>query len=390
MVLLGYFSAFSEDQDDAPHFLQPGSATINALTVSKERHKELSGHLSQMRLTVSRLNDSEEATHFEVGEGCGETLRRSLSSVERFFTSKRLWPKKGFLLGLGFADASHPHDGESFSLGVALLYDALVANAPLAEHICVTGHLEPDGSVIRVGGLRRKIDAAAAADASCPVVIIPAENGEEISDRLILEGPEFLSRMQIIGVENFAQAQRVTTAQRSTEVAEALRLYSRIGNLLKKHSEDSEERDAVLANERLQKALTRILTIIPEHLSARYLTLVARHEEPVSLSPKGSLRAIDRIWPKVLAAGGNTTEQIRARRDAVAELDHVEPLLAPCSDRYAAAVRRYAELTSALEDSGMSDKVKHEHLRKEGSEIDTERRYLQKKLNPLPRPKRAQ
>ncbi|MGK0189167.1 MAG: hypothetical protein ACI9R3_004984 [Verrucomicrobiales bacterium] len=359
---------------------KPQSAVINTLTISKQGKAEFSGHRSLMQLTATALEDPNAETHFERVKGNGKTLRRSLHAVKQFFATQQRW-QNGIRLTLKFEDASHPHDGDSFSMGAALLLDAIMTGTPVDDQVYVTGRLAPDGRIRRVGGIRKKIDAASEAKPICPVVLIPSANMESISDIIVLEGPEILSQVQIIGVDCFEQAQRITTSQRTEEVQQAVRLFQRIANVVRNHSSTPEELDKTLANKRLQNALAKILTVIPNHLSAHYLNLRATHKQPTRLSPNGSLRAIDHVWPRLLANTGDSPNQIEARRSAILELDQLAPLLDDCSNDYAAAVRHYADLSTALEETGVNEQSKRQHLRKAGSHIDTEKRYLQQKLD---------
>ena len=325
-----------------------------------------------------------------VEEGNGEALKTSLVAVKEYFVAQNRWHgDKEYRLG--FENTSHPHEGESFSLGAALLYDALDTGVALDDKVCVSVKLMSDGTVDRVGGIQGKL--AAAADAGFSTVIIPASNAHVFDDMVILNRLSTLVRFQIIAVDHFEQARQVATSEKSLEVQTALTLYERIATVIRTETATDEGLVETLKKESVSSAIDQILTAIPQHVSARSLRAIATGTGPTTLSPRGSAYVIDRLWPKLLGADSTTTgasygsngtgtgtgsglEQSEARKEALAELERVTPLLDSSSAKYVAAVRHYAKL---LGDSTGSEEC-HNRLREAASYIDTERQYLQQKL----------
>ena len=353
------------------------SAKVNALTVSKTSQGVFSGHVSGMTLTASPQAPpgAGAAPGIVVEQGNGDALKASLLAVKEYFVAQNRWHgDKEYRLG--FEATSHPHEGESFSLGAALLYDALDTSVALDDKVCVSGKLTSEGTVERVGGIAGKL--AAAADAGFSTVIIPASNAYVFEDMVILNRQSTLSRFQIIGVDHFEQARQVATSGKSQEVQTALTLYGRIMNLIRKEGATHEGLMETLNKKSVSSAIDQILTAIPQHLSAHCLRAIAKGAGPTTLSPKGSASTIDRLWPKLLGADstGTVIEQSEARKAALAELDRVTPLLDASSANYVAAVRHYANLLAG--NNGSEDC--HNRLREAASSIDTERQYIQQKL----------
>ncbi|MCB1098401.1 MAG: hypothetical protein KDN22_22700 [Verrucomicrobiae bacterium] len=373
-------SAFTSPAQERPATRASGldSAKVNALTVSKMRRGFLAGHVSAMTLTAAPQATPGAEPGIVVENGNGRTLRASLQAVMEYFSSQNRWQtSKEFILS--FEDSPHFHEGESFSLGVALLYDALETGVPLDDRVCVSGKLTSDGAVERVGGIAGKINAAG--DAGFSTVIVPAANVSVFEDMIVVNRQSALSRFQIIGVDSFDQAREVATSAKTAEVETALKLYARLANLISKEGATADGLVETLNRKPVAKAIAQILEAVPQHVSAHYLSMIAEGKGPATLSPRGSVYTIDRLWPTILGAEAEGSSQTEMRQAALAELDRVTPLLDATSAKYVAAVRRYADLLTGPAGENESAESRRDSLREAATDIDTERGYLLQKLH---------
>ncbi len=130
----------------------------------------------QGSLTVTGIVEEEEIKN---GSGSGRRKSNARSSVENVLT---LLEEYGF-----FAKAHHVHinfpggipvDGPSAGVAMFLAVYSAYIGKPVPSHIAVTGEVGIKGQVLAVGGIAQKVQAAV--DAGATVVLLPADNVEEV------------------------------------------------------------------------------------------------------------------------------------------------------------------------------------------------------------------
>ena len=212
---------------------------------------------------------------------------------------------------ISFEDKYSKQDGGSAGTAFAVVLLSLFEGFEVDPQTAITGDITVDWKTRKVGGVDAKIRAAVAAGSK--YVVIPQENAERIADYLVLNGPKGLWEIQVLSAATLNDAVATVRTDREAALAEALKLFAEI------QGECGGTQGAVYLNTAAAKEkLDRVLAAAPNHLSARYLRLVADRKHPTRLSIGASLYQAfvavyplrDVLWGGAMPNRSNFTESI--------------------------------------------------------------------------------
>ncbi|MFT5129592.1 MAG: hypothetical protein ACI8W8_003217, partial [Rhodothermales bacterium] len=185
-------------------------------------------------------------------------------------------------LQASFADKYTPKDGGSAGTAFTLLILSLVDDFEIDPSFAVTGDVTVDWKTREVGGIGAKIRGAYLD--KCRNVAIPIGNESQIGETLLLEGKtEALYQIQIWGIHGVEDAVKLIRMDRDENLSSAMAQFEKVQAYLKRKPGGHR------SSPNLQAALQKILTIAPNHLSAKWLLADAKGRAPRTLSDATAL-----------------------------------------------------------------------------------------------------
>ncbi|MFC4992418.1 S16 family serine protease [Rubritalea tangerina] len=254
---------------------------VKGLLVMDLGNGEYAGTASQMNATVIK-KPSLESLEVAFNQDVGELMSKATKEVVKFINVRHDEVPVGYRVEFAFADQYSPKDGPSAAVATALMLESIITGVELADDFAVTGDMNATGAVRPVGGVMSKVRGASK---KCKVVAIPEANVSAIRDAYIIEGPSYLSAIQIFSIKNFDQAYALA-GERGLETEKAIADFSAVQKALRKNPK-------YVYNGKVKAKLKEVLDVMPNHVSAKLLLQHGMKQGPKKLSLSGSIVAID-------------------------------------------------------------------------------------------------
>jgi len=258
--------------------------SVRGLLVMELSKDNFAGTASQMNATI--IPKGTYKTPMRFNQKVGEMMAGSLREVEKFLSVRhhdKTLEKE--IIELSFANKHNPKDGPSAAVACALLGDSILSGDKLDSRFAVTGDMTATGEVQPVGGVSAKIRGAINRG-DCEIVAIPIKNQTAIEDLYISDGIEKLYKIQIFTIETFEQARKIALIERDEKTASAIEEFKLIQTALNRNKN-------FIKNSKVKQKLREIYDNSPNCISAKLLLLHAVGNAPKTLSPAGSLQAIE-------------------------------------------------------------------------------------------------
>jgi len=228
---------------------------------------------------------------------------------------------------LSFGDRHTPKDGPSAAVATALIAQSIVSDIPLEPNIAVTGDMSATGEVQPVGGVISKLKAAAIAQV--PIALVPHSNRRALQDFYFFYGIKSIARIQVISIEQFDEAWRMAKMDRDEDYVKALANFEDVSKAVLADAQAT-------ATPEVQAKLKEILEVIPNHLSARLLSLYGQRRAPQYLSLEGSLSEIDDGVTAMIDSlnGGQSAKRKKRFKERIAALARVRKKVDPRTKSY--------------------------------------------------------
>lgn len=261
---------------------------VKGLLVSQVTGSRFAGSASQMNATVISQREGYSAMTVEFNQKVGSTMSKAIDHMLGYLNQRHPDLPRGVEVEFAFEEQYIPKDGPSAGVACTLMIEALLKGYDYNPKFAVTGALDVEGKVGGVGGVPAKIRGAISRQ--CEIVAIPSDNESVISDMIILEGVSTLAKIQVIEIEQFDDALKV--AKQSEQLDEntkvALAEYKMVMDAINRPGGLN-----YLNNPKVQGKLRKVVELMPNHLSAKYLLLKSMNRNPKQLTLLGSVRAID-------------------------------------------------------------------------------------------------
>lgn len=272
--------------------LKKNVATINALLVTTLGDDREAGAMAKISLTAIPIQKDTPAT-LVFNQTVGPQMNKSLREVARFQTiHHRGWPR-GSNMELSFADKYSGKDGPSAAVACALLLESALTGMNIDPNFAVTGDMNADGSVQPVGGIAAKLRGATKGGGA--YLALPEKNSTDVMDLAITSGAVPFLDLQIFTISSFPEASRLAANDDST-LKNCLEIFALLAQRLKAQPMSLSTPTAI-------SSLQAILKEMPNHASARCLLAIAEGKLPASLSPRGSLGAINLALEDTMESG---------------------------------------------------------------------------------------
>ena len=244
-----------------------------------------------------------------------------------------------------FDDRTSKLDGASIGAVCGTMLLSMLEGFEIDGKLAMTGDVTADGKVRRIGGVAARIRAAT--NSNCAIVALPADNYDQVADALVYEGPQLLSKIQLIGIATLDDATAVARVDRADNLKRAIELFAEVQTALAKSPEQ-------IKTKAVRDRLAEIVDLAPNHHSAKLLMAVATDKQPRRLSSGATLYymalAIEGVVPalkELTKATDRQTVTPVAIKDGIRTLDRIrriaDPPLIPLLDSYRDFLRGVAD-----------------------------------------------
>jgi hypothetical protein len=249
-----------------------------------------------------------------------------------------------------FGDRYSLHDDEP--MGAALATMVLSVHEPfeIDPNVAVTGDVTASGRINRVDKIFARIHGAEAGDVT--IVAFPAENFDQLvnTEGFIVKGQ--VPRVQIIGVSTLDEVVAVARTDRPKSLQRAIDLYAHIQQEIKQSKN-------YLHDRKCAEELDQVLSLCPEHCSAKLMLMLATNKRPKTFSPAASLYyislAVREMFPFVMGHDDITKHQLssavlRHGLDGLARLrPNADPSVVPLIDVWTRYLHTFQSVESGVE-----------------------------------------
>jgi len=321
---------------------------LKGLLVQPLSNGNFAGKASQMNATATPLDKRDNPINIRFNQRVGKAMDSALKEVTKYLRVKHdTWPS-GYDIEIAFEDRFTAKDGPSAAICCALLLDSLVTGQRIDPFFAVTGDMNADGSVQPVGGVPAKVRGAFSK--SCKYVAIPAKNARSLSDLVLLNGINTVSRIQVFTIDDFDEAAKIAFTDKDQDIKTSIEEFHKIQSAIFRH------KTGVLRNAKVQKKLREILELAPNHLSAKLALQVATGRAPKTLSLHGSLEKTENSASTLLQAARSSSDPSDALATddlakAISELKRIRLKLDKRVWSYADSIQDFGKLVREFKTS---------------------------------------
>ena len=230
-----------------------------------------------------------------------------------------------------------PEEGPAAALACAVLTEAAAKNLRIDPRVALAGDVNADGSVQPLGDQVDRLMADAGS--LYKITVIPKADQGFANDILLLHGPWFFSKTQLVGVGKLSEAVDIASQKKSPGVSQALSIFAEVQKVL-----NGPEGRKFLTNSHVRKRLVRVLELMPDHLSARQLNRASMGNYPKTLSLVGSFEIIFKALKPAIKKG-QIDQNAKLDPEALVELKRYRKRLDP-------TLKKLVDATFAFETSG--------------------------------------
>lgn len=163
---------------------------------------------------------------------------------------------------------------------LAIILDASLSNKPIREDLLIHGSMSENGHLYRSPHYWDYIDLMTKRNDKCRI-LVPADAEGDYRQIIALNQPEYFIKNEIISVRDLADAAKYYSKQDDSSIAEATALFKEIQKVAQTRAIGP-----LAANPHVRERLAKILSIMPNHLSAKMLMLQGGGSRPTALESK--------------------------------------------------------------------------------------------------------
>jgi hypothetical protein len=209
----------------------------------------------------------------------GQDMKRSFEAALRAVRARYPRWEPG-IIEFSFSEKRRPHDGASAGTAFSVMLLSMLEGFDIDAKCAVTGDISADWKVRRISGTVAKLRGASGE--GCLAAGIPRDNAEQIPDLILMYGDQAIRDMQVLSIGTLQDAVALMRTDRAPDLAEAMKLFAELQPKLKTARADGE-------NAEIEATLQRVLSLAPNHESARWLLKEADGTAPRQLSEAAAL-----------------------------------------------------------------------------------------------------
>ena len=261
--------------------------------------------------------------------------------------------------------ANHEHDSAGLAAGVLL--HSMITGTKVDSKIILCGGLGKAGVVTPASALGLRLRNAP--DHGAMTLGVALESEPEIRDLALMGEPATLLRCEVIGLVTFPDALALAASNPPENLAKARELFQSIRTACA-----ATPVGTFIKNPKVQQKLNEVLTLAPQHLSARLLLQAGTGKLPGRMTYLTSQQAIlTATQPFVVALRKQDAAEMRRTATAGGNiLNLMQARIHPTVERYLIATRsfmratnNYLEINPSPQFAGMRQKARDECIKLE-------------------------
>lgn len=278
-------------------------ATVNGLMVSSNAQGVNNGIMSEVIGSVTPVSGQ---TSFHFKRQVGDSMMSSLVSAEKALKVRYPQIADGYKIDVSFSNKFSSKDGDSAGAAITVMLLSLFEGIKIDSSVAMTGTVSSDWKVGIVGGVASKIRGAL--KGNCKIVGIPLDNQEAVQDLVILYGIENIWKIQVFSLSKLEEAIDLARQDKTAKLQTAINKFKELsryipGNL---HFSSSTEKNRVL------NSLKEVLSLAPNHLSAKVLHDVLSGSKYLRLSFLTSVEEVNRLSADILTDNKIPDEKVKS------------------------------------------------------------------------------
>jgi hypothetical protein len=321
---------------------------IRTMAFQEQSSGLMLGITSDVVLTVLR-GDSPTMVNFRFITPVGPQMLGSKDDAMRFIhVQYPNWLASG--AELTFEDRDSPKDGGSIGAALTTLVLSAIRGFPIDRSVAVTGDISADGRLQPVGGIYAKVRGAEGS--ACTIVVLPADNFDQLVNTETFIGKGEVPHLQIIGAATIDDVIAIVRPDRDAKLTLAMKLYGEVAHGIGQSK-------TYLRSRECTEKLNLILTLAPRHFSAKLQLMNATDKRPKTLSEGASLYyvsvAVNQIMP-MLVARAKEQKQMPPSNVVHQGLDDLDKLRPMCDAKVVPLIeawQRFIRTVSSVE-SGLA------------------------------------
>lgn len=283
-----------------PLSFQKKQSKVNGLVVVTSDGDEMGGKVTEIIATANPL-PAKQVSNCNFTIKVGNDMKISKDEAFRAITLRHPEFNTGVNYLISFDDKYTSKSGGSAGTAFAVGLLSIIENVDLDPVFALTGDITVDGKVRKVGGVPMKIRGAQLG--GCKYVGIPVDNQTDAGDYMVLNSFRSLVDIQIFSITTLDDAIALARADRPEKIANAMKLFGEV--------QQSLNGNTALSSPEITAKLDQILTLAPNHLSAKYLRDRTKGQAPTMLTPPTALNEVFRIASPAMGIFHSLTNQDR-------------------------------------------------------------------------------
>ncbi|MCM8543163.1 MAG: hypothetical protein NE328_23040 [Lentisphaeraceae bacterium] len=313
-------------------------ATSKGLMVSTNAQGVNTGIMSEVIGTVMPASGK---TTFSFKRQVGSSMEESLISAEKALKARFPNLEDGYKINVSFSNKFSNKDGDSAGTAITVMLFSMFEGLEIDKTVAMTGTISEDWKVGIVGGVASKIRGAL--KGNCKYVGIPVDNQEAVQDLVILYGIENLWKIQVFSLTTLDQAIDLARVDKSPKLKKATDLFTLAIRYIPKNMRFT-------SSDNKRKALgylKNVLTLAPNHLSAKVLYNVISGNTYLRLSFLTSVEEVNRLSNDILSDEKIPDEKVKETLKTLAiYAKRVDRRVAPYADQINTFLTSFMELES--------------------------------------------
>lgn len=349
-------------------------ATVNGLMVSTNAQGVNNGIMSEV---IGTVNPASGPSTFTFTRQVGDSMKESLINAEKALKVRFPQLRDGYNINVSFSNKFSNKDGDSAGTAITVMLFSLFEGIEIDKSVAMTGTISPNWKVGIVGGVASKIRGAI--KSKCRMVGIPVDNKEAVQDLVILYGIENLWQIQVFSLSTLDQAIDLARKDKSDNLEKAITKFREVAKFIPKDMRFYQ----FSAKMKIINMLKEVLTLAPNHMSARVLHDVIVGSSYLRLSFLTSVEEVNRLSSDILTDIKIPEQKVKATLQTLARYaKRVDKRVAPYATQIDKFLTSFKKLEGLVEDlnskakRGIRDQKQYEEYLVQKKRFDQDRELL--------------
>ena len=349
-------------------------ATVNGLMVSTNAQGVNNGIMSEV---IGTATPASGPSTFSFTRQVGDSMKESLINAEKALKVRFPQIRDGYNINVSFSNKFSNKDGDSAGTAITVMLFSMFEGIEIDRTVAMTGTISPNWKVGIVGGVASKIRGAI--KSKCRMVGIPIDNREAVQDLVILYGIENLWQIQVFRLSTLDQAIDLARKDKSANLEKAIVKFREVAKFIPKDMRFYQ----FSAKMKIVNMLKEVLSLAPNHMSARVLHDVIVGSSYLRLSFLTSVEEVNRLSSDILTDIKIPEQKVKATLQTLARYaKRVDKRVAPYATQIDVFLTSFKKLEGLVEDlnakakRGVRDQKQYEEYLVQKKRFDQDRELL--------------